>query len=169
MTTPTPLAARLAHSAIISPCRLYRYLLTRGDGPYALFVMLNPSTADEMLDDPTIRRCRGFAGDLALRVVNLFALRETNPDNVFAAARTGVDIVGPDNDRHIAEQVAGASIVLCAWGNHGRWAERDKAVKALIRDAGKIPHYLRRTKAGQPEHPLYLPSALRPVPFEAWQ
>lgn len=164
----------MSGTAIISPCGCYRYLLTRGplDQPYALFVMLNPSTADASRDDPTIRRCRGFAKDLgyvAFRVVNLFAWRSTSPD-AMKRQTADKDIVGPDNDHHIAEQTKGAAIVICAWGGHGSFAARDKAVKHLIRSVGAIPHYLRRSAAtGQPEHPLYLPADLRPKPLEAWQ
>lgn len=163
----------MSGTAIISPCERYRYLLTRGpaEAPYALFVMLNPSTATADRDDPTIRRCRGFAEALGLqlRVVNIFAWRSTDPEAMKRAARDGADIIGPENDRHIGEQAAGAATVICAWGNHGSWAGRDREVRRLIRAAGAVPHYLRRSaKTGQPEHPLYLPANLRPQPFEAW-
>lgn len=152
--------------AEISPDGLYRYTLHRGIIPAALdaagevlFVMLNPSTADDRLDDPTVRRCIGYArewgyGDLA--VCNLFAYRATDPKQLY----TCPDPVGPDNDRHIIEQAARAQLVVAAWGAHGGHLDRDVAVLDLI---DKPVHCLAVTKAGKPGHPLYLGRHLRPM------
>ncbi len=123
--------------------------------------MLNPSTADAERDDPTIRRCAGFArswGFGGMTVVNLFALRATDP----ARLRRARDPVGRDNDRHIAA-AASAGLVVVAWGVHGRLGERDRAVLALL--SGCRPGCLGTTRGGHPRHPLYLPAATRCRPF----
>lgn len=106
--------------AQFSPCAKYRYLLTReglGGTGTCLFIMLNPSTADAMVDDATIRRCSGFAqrwGYARLEVANIYAYRSTDP----RALRDLADPVGPENDQYIAEAVARADKVVCAWGAH---------------------------------------------------
>ncbi len=148
---------------VLSPCRTYRYALWRewtgGEG-YAMFVGLNPSTADETNDDPTIRRCVGFARDwgyAGLCMTNLFAFRATNPDDMMAAA----DPVGPDNDRHLLALAAGAGVIVAAWGNNGDYQGRDKEVRKLL----PALSCLRMTGAGSPGHPLYLPKHLTPVPM----
>jgi hypothetical protein len=138
----------------------YRYLLSRrwGAGAGALFVMLNPSTADDRADDPTIRRCVGFARRWrapALEVVNLYALRATDPRDLFAHPAP----VGPDNDRVIAEAARRAALVIVAWGVHGaRDRERTARVIALI---GREVACLGTTGGGDPRHPLYLPARAR--------
>src|SRR5262245_13227298 len=107
-------------SAELSPCGRYRYALTRtwGDPKKVVcWVMLNPSTADADQDDPTIRRCLGFSrawGAGGLVVVNLFALRATDPDQLRIAA----DPVGPDNDSHLSTAAFGR-LVVAAWGARG--------------------------------------------------
>jgi hypothetical protein len=150
-------------TAVFSRCRRYRYELRRTIAGEArglvVFVMLNPSTADATRDDPTIRRCIGFArawGYRELAVGNLFALRETHP----AAMKRARDPVGPHNDRHLARLAAAADLVVCAWGNHGGHLARATAVLALLRNAGPAPHALRVTRLGQPAHPLRLPRSL---------
>ena len=151
-------------SAILSADRKYRYRLTRdfgniaGDGA-CCFVMLNPSTADEVLDDPTIRRCIGFAqrfGCNRLEVVNLFAYRSTSPDLLYVMSRNTA--VGPENDRHIAEACNASRIVICAWGNHGALFNRAGDVLSIIRaQQGAPPMALKINRgSGQPAHPLYL-------------
>lgn len=107
-----------SRGALISECGLYRYRLWRrwGIGPHATWIMLNPSTADADLDDPTIRRCIGFArawGFSAIEVVNLFALRATNPRELGRSA----DPIGPDNDRHLSEAGRAAELRIAAWGH----------------------------------------------------
>lgn len=144
-------------SAIISDCEAYRYRLARewDSGPRAVFVMLNPSTADATQDDPTIRRCISFAkreGCGSLDVVNLFAFRATSPADMKSAA----DPVGPENDRHIMDAFDNADgPIICAWGAHGAYRGRDREVAHLI-DAPLQCFGL--TKAGAPKHPLYLPA-----------
>lgn len=151
-------------SALFSPCRLYRYDLWRkwGDEPYCMFVGLNPSTADETQDDPTIRRCVGYAkrwnyGGLCM--TNLFAFRATQPKDMMAAQ----DPIGPDNDRTLTTLSRGAGIVVAAWGKDGKHMGRDKQVMALL------PHLycLKQNKDGSPAHPLYLRGDAKPYPLPA--
>jgi len=157
-------------TAVLSDNRQYRYRLTREFGHLGdscCFIMLNPSTADETQDDPTIRRCKGFAarfGRGTLEVVNLFAWRATNPRDLIDSCEAGIDIIGPENDRHIVEAVNAATLVICAWGNHGTYGGRNKAVLDLIRAQGVVPKALRiNAKSLQPAHPLYLPGGLTPM------
>jgi hypothetical protein len=150
--------------AVFDPSRRYRYRLWRrwAAGAPVLFVMLNPSTADAERDDPTIRRCVGFArawGFAGMTVVNLFALRATDP----ARLRRARDPVGRDNDCHIAAAAAGAGTVVVAWGTHGELGARDRAVLALL--APHRPRCLGLTRGGHPRHPLYLPARTASRPF----
>lgn len=154
-------------TAYLSADRLYRYWLWRGwsnaeAGRYALFIGLNPSTADETHDDPTIRRCITFARDWGyngLCMMNLFAFRATDP----ADMKRAVDPVGPDNDSLLQFAARYAAVVVAAWGSHGMYLYRDVAVKAMIPNL----HYLRLTKDGHPGHPLYLPKTLVPLKWAA--
>jgi len=160
-------------TATFSPDRTYRYLLTRrwrGDAPVAAFIMLNPSTADAFMVDPTIRRCISFARSWSaggLLVLNLFALRSTDP----SILRGHPDPVGPDNDRVIAAQLANADVlvgpVVCAWGTHGSLKGRDETVAALIRARGFRPLCLGTTKDGHPRHPLYVPASTAAVEYRS--
>lgn len=144
-----------ANGAIISDCGLYRYRLWRrwDDGPTCVFVMLNPSTADSEKDDPTIRRCIGFAkreGCGRLEVVNLFAFRATSP----AAMKAAADPVGPDNDFRIREATNHPSpLVIAAWGAHGSFRRRAADVGERF---GADWMCLGFTAGGQPKHPLYV-------------
>jgi hypothetical protein len=146
-----------ARSAVISGDGLYRYRLERrwSPGPTVAWIMLNPSTADGEADDATLKRVTAFSrswGFGALRVVNLYAYRATEPADLWKAA----DPVGPDNDRHIARAVSCVEIVA-AWGANAR-ADRIAAVLEVLAKApgaGRV-HALATTKAGQPRHPLYL-------------
>lgn len=151
-------------SAVLSIDRKYRYRLTRdvleaGDGA-CCFVMLNPSTADEVIDDPTIRRCIGYARRFncaRLEVVNLFAYRSTDPEELYGMTRS--DAVGPENDVHIAEACNASDIIICAWGNHGALFNRAGDVVSLIKaQQGAAPMMALKinTKSRQPAHPLYL-------------
>lgn len=163
-------------SAIISPCGRYRYRLTRdlgrGSGGSCLFIMLNPSTADADHDDPTIRRCKAFAtawGCSRLEVVNLFALRATDPSELTRQPSP----IGADTDRHIAEACATATIVVCAWGGgkSGRLArmidERSRWVLSMLRDHGIEPKRIGTpTKEGHPRHPLYLRGLMELEPVD---
>lgn len=134
----------------------YRYHLWRRWDAAAslLFVMLNPSTADAARDDPTIRRCVGFArawGFGAVEVVNLFAWRATDPREL----RRARDPVGPDNDRAILAAAARNQAIIAAWGNHGALGERDRQVAALLAPFG-ARCLGARTSGGAPRHPLYV-------------
>ncbi len=152
-------------SAIISQDEMYRYALTRewneGVGTVA-FIGLNPSTADAFEDDPTIRRCIGFAkswGYSGLAMINLFAYRATDPKKMMSAA----DPIGPENDKHIKLFSEIASEIVCAWGAHGSFLKRNKDIEFMIQPSRLKA--LRLTKDGNPSHPLYLPKHLTPLTF----
>ena len=152
--------------AIYSPCERYRYALTRewGHGGRVLFVMLNPSTATEAQNDPTVERCERRARALgygAFRVCNIFAYRATDPRDMRAAE----DPVGPDNDAALAGGAAWADAVVCAWGTHGAHLARGPAVEALLRATGRPLAHLGLTKDGHPRHPLYVGYATAPIPW----
>jgi hypothetical protein len=145
--------------ATFSPCRTYRYSLWRrwGAGSYVMFIGLNPSTADEVNDDPTIRRCIRFAkdwGHSGLCMTNLFAFRATDPRDMKAAS----DPVGARNDQTLLSIARNASVVVAAWGAHGGHLKRSAQVESLI---GSL-HALKLTQDGSPSHTLYLPSSFRP-------
>ena len=154
--------------ATFSACRRWRYLLWRcwdGRKPVANFLMLNPSTADEVKLDPTCARARGYAerwGYGALIVTNIFAYRNTSPDEMKAAA----DPVGPGNDAAIVRAARQSALVVCAWGNHGLFLDRSSRVKELLKKQKIQMHALRVNAGGEPAHPLYLPSRLRAVPLQ---
>jgi hypothetical protein len=147
--------------------RAYRYRLSRRWRPgerVVAWVMLNPSTADGWRDDPTIRRCIALSrahGFDALVVVNLFALRATDP----RVLRVAADPVGAGNERAIARAVAGASAVVVAWGVHGALYGRGGAIAAWLAARGVPVTCLGRTKDGSPRHPLYVRRDARLVPF----
>ena len=152
---------RTGFGAVFSRCGIWRYLLWRVLSPRARLVgmgLLNPSKADETRDDPTIRQCRARArqaGYAGLLVWNLFAFRATFP----ADLKRAPDPVGPDNDLAIALALALAGRTILAWGNHGAYLARDRAV--LAQCAGARIAVLGLTGRGQPRHPLYLPSGTR--------
>jgi len=147
-------------TAIFSPCRKYRYSLSRiwkPERPYCLFVALNPSTADENIDDSTIRRCIRFSFDWGyggMVMTNIFAYRSTDP----AGLKIPDDPIGPENDSFIKKLSFSAGITVCAWGIHGNYLSRGKTVLSFLKD----PHYLKLTKDGTPNHPLYLKANLKP-------
>jgi hypothetical protein len=152
--------------AVYSDCERYRYLLTRlwAPGPKALFVMLNPSTATEVQNDPTVERCERRARALgfgAFRVTNIFAFRATDPRVMRAAG----DPVGPGNDGAILDSLPWADAVICAWGNHGLHLGRGPAVEAMLRASGRPLHHLGLTGQGQPRHPLYVGYDCPPQPW----
>ncbi len=141
--------------AILSRDRSYRYVLwrewdtTKGT---CVFIGLNPSTANETEDDPTLRRCVNFAKDWGFGrcvMLNLFAYRATNPDELKNQDKP----VGYKNNHHLKVQSAGGDMVVVAWGNHGSLLNRDKKVLKLLKD---IPiKCFQVTVKGQPAHPLY--------------
>lgn len=150
--------------AIFSPCRQYRYTLWRWFRPgnrYVNFICLNPSTADETNDDPTVRRCINFAKDWGydgLCVTNIFAYRAT----IVANMKAHPTPVGPENDMKLVAVAKEADLIICAWGQHGQFLGRSQEVLKLI--DGPL-HYLRMGKV-EPWHPLYLPGNLKPTPWE---
>jgi hypothetical protein len=157
-----------SRGADISHCGRYRYRLWREWNytyPTCCFIMLNPSTADANIDDPTIRRCVGFAkkwGYGRLNVVNLFAYRSASPEALYGMSK-GMAI-GPEGDRHIAEVCNASDIIICAWGNHGSLFMRGEEVIKIIRaQQGAEPMAIKiNNKSKQPSHPLYLKADLKP-------
>lgn len=160
MTEPLP-----GYPAVFSPDRSYRYVLwrsfTANPERYVQFVALNPSTADEETDDPTLRRCVGFARDWgfdALCITNLFAWRATDP----AHLKTVEDPVGPENDRWLRTCAEGARRIVVAWGEEGgRW---ERANEVLM----NLPQVLclGKTRQGYPRHPLYVSRSTEPVRYD---
>lgn len=169
MITREHLKGDAASTALYSPCQNYRYTLTRvwnPDGPKALFVMLNPSTATEVQNDPTVERCERRARALgfgAFRVCNIFAYRATDP----RVMRAQADPVGPGNDAAIAESALWADRIVCAWGTHGAHLGRGPAVEALLRATERRVYHLGLSKAGHPKHPLYIGYSQQPQPWES--
>lgn len=160
-------------TAVYSDCERYRYLLTRvwtPDAPRALFVMLNPSTATEVQNDPTVERCErraralGFGG---FRVTNIFAWRDTDPRNMRAAN----DPVGPANDDAIIDSCLWAGSaddrIIAAWGSHGAHLNRGAAVERLLRAQPRPLHHFGVTQQGHPKHPLYIAYSQPPYPWPA--
>ncbi len=150
--------------AIFNADETYRYLLWRrwrSEGPIVLFVMLNPSTADEQREDPTVRSCirqarRRYAA--AMLTVNLYALRSTDPRRL----REHPEPVGPATDAYLARAAAAADRVIVAWGNAGPAGLDDRALEVCAGPlAGRRLACLGLTKAGRPRHPLYLPTSTR--------
>lgn len=166
MTNVVPISSY----ARISEDGVYRYTLGRRwtqdlESGAAVFVMLNPSTADANKDDPTIRRCIGFAKALGcggLHVVNLYAFRATKPADLWRADYP----IGPDNDEVLRETFTAAAHedrpVIAAWGANAPEA-RATFVSEMAREAGAPLLALGLTKDGAPRHPLYLSAAAVPT------
>lgn len=154
--------SEVIRSATISVCEKYRYDLFRiwdMTTDHVTFIGLNPSTADEETDDPTIRRCIAYAkswGYGGIRMVNLFAYRATEPKDMMGAD----DPIGSQNDNLLkGARTHPRSLIIAAWGNHGSFQGRDIAVRKIV---GGL-HYLKLNKSGQPAHPLYLRADLKPT------
>lgn len=154
-------------TAHFSDCMKYRFTLKRtyaGGKGTLNFILLNPSTANEEFNDPTIGRCeiRTIAGGFnSMIITNIFAFRATDPQVMIASN----DPVGGLNDGAILSSAKEANQVICAWGEHGKLNERGIYVKKLLRENNIPMHALKINKSGHPAHPLYLPHRL--VPF-AW-
>jgi hypothetical protein len=160
--------------AKFSPCRKWRYLLIRrwSNLPLLIWLLLNPSTADESRDDPTIRRCMGYAMNLGyggIVILNLYALRSTLPGGLLLVD----DPVGAENDEYLRMYALPTCQIVCGWGN---WpvcrrsiaeqvGARVFAVRRLLRERGADTRALWVTSLGQPQHPLYLSSKLKPEQF----
>jgi hypothetical protein len=155
-------------SAVLSPCRRYRYILSRrwAAGPTVAYVMLNPSTADATADDPTTRRCRRFAerdGFGSLLLVNLFSLRTTDPTHLLVDP----DPVGPFTDDALITVCSDPRITaVAAWGNAGRWRGRNQTAQQLLAEQlGIVVLSFGHTVDGHPRHPLYLRITEPMTPF----
>lgn len=158
-------------SASMSACGVYRYQLRREWGAslrgldqprVCLFVMLNPSTADAIVLDPTVRRCIAFAdalGCTTLLVGNLFALRSTDSKALYAHAEP---VGHPENDIALHDMAREADLIIAAWGAHGALHGRGERVLDDLASLRTV-HALATTKDGHPGHPLYLPKTARPV------
>ncbi len=150
-------------SAVFSLDRFHRYTLHRiwnAAAKPAMFIGLNPSTADEFKNDPTVTRCINFARDWGyggLIMTNAFAYRSTDPKGLTKVR----DPVGPENDKYLKAMSEEAGIVVAAWGVHGTFMDRDEEIVALIPNL----YCLGTTKDGNPRHPLYLRKDLQPVPW----
>jgi hypothetical protein len=150
-------------NAHFSDDRNYRYALCRTwdeKGLRVLFIGLNPSTADETTDDPTVTRCMRFAKDWGfggLNVGNLFAFRVPEP----AAMKKAADPVGPENDLWLRAMARRAALIVACWGNDGRFLSRAATVRAWLPPL----HGLDNNESGEPSHVLYLPAKLVPCPL----
>lgn len=136
----------------------YRYVLWRiwnPSLPRVLFIMLNPSTADQIQNDATLRRCIHFAQSWScgsIEVVNLFAFRSTNPSMLAHVA----DPVGPENNTHIQQAIRRASLIVCAWGAYKNSGKRVREVLKFLE--GREVYCFGCTREGNPRHPLYVPA-----------
>lgn len=140
------------------------YSVTSNLNHYAMFIGLNPSTADERKDDPTIRRCIGFAkawGYGALCMTNLFAFRATDPFMM----KIEREPVGMGNDTYILECAKNAGVIIAAWGKDGAHNDRGEWVQRMFFDCKLKLHHLGLNGDGTPKHPLYLRKDLKPIPF----
>ncbi len=152
-------------TAEYSDCENYRYALTRvwdSAGQKVMFVMLNPSTATEVQNDPTVERCERRARALgfgAFRVTNIFAWRDTDPFKM----RKAKEPVGPLNDKAILDGCDWADLIVAAWGTHGEHLGRGAFVEKLLRETTTPIHHLGLSKAGHPKHPLYIAYSQQPM------
>ncbi len=162
--------------ALFSDCMVYRYLLWRvwNDSlPRALLLLMNPSTADEVDNDPTVeRQIRrvlmwpeiGFEFNVGgLEVANAFAYRETESSKLAGLHAAGFDLVGPANDDTLVEAARRAAVVVCGWGLPGALGGRDQHVLGLLRANGITPYALQINQDGTPKHPLYVSYRTKPI------
>ena len=146
--------------AFISPCGKYRYALWRiwdTSLPLVMFISLNPSKADDNIDDPTIRRCISFSrswGYGGFSIGNLLALRSPHPQDLWKDK----DPIGPENDKWLVTLKAQAAMVVAAWGNNGAFQNRDHTVAGMFSDL----YCLKISAKGRPCHPLYVAGKLKP-------
>lgn len=178
-----PVEDHLATPAIFSPCRKYRYTLTRQLNPLHLisndapeiafsdsatvaFLCLNPSTADEHKNDPTVTRCMKYAESWGFEffvMLNLFAWRSTSP----SAMKKVIDPIGnPDNDAWINAVVKTGAPIVCAWGTHGKHHMRDSHVVSMLKNNDASMWYLHLNNDGTPKHPLYIRRTVQPKIWE---
>lgn len=154
--------------AVYSQCEAYRYGLTVSwdtSRPKLAFVMLNPSKATELANDPTIERCERRAKHLgygAMRIANVFALRETSPQ----ALKQALEPEGDGNEAHVLDAAAWADAVLAAWGVHGAHRGFGPRYEAALKQTKTELFHLGLTKEGHPRHPLYVPYSVAPKPWK---
>jgi hypothetical protein len=168
----------MKRETIFSPCRQWRYTCWREWGvgtlpvsqlgirkkpeSYVQFLCLNPSIADETIDDPTVRRCIDFAkrwGYGAFVMTNIFAWRDTDPE----AMKKVAEPIGPDNDEWLVKIAREADLIIGGWGKHGKHLFRGVKVKQLITSIGKPIHCLEKNSDGSPKHPLYIAADKVPI------
>ena len=159
--------------AVFSDCERYRYRLWRVwdfSKPRLCFVMLNPSTATHEVLDPTVSRCKkraemlGYGG---MEVVNLFALRSTDPKVLYETDNP----TGTFNNHAIRDAANECAMVICGWGKHGSIDRRGiRVLNLLLNFFHEKTHYLKINSDGSPAHPLYLPYSLKPQLWgEQWR
>ncbi len=154
-------------SARYSPCEIYRYTLQRvwdEQRPLVAFIGLNPSTATEIENDPTVRRCIGYAhtwGYGGMRMLNAFGLRSTDPKGLTRID----DPIGPENDKWLVKMTQDVDLTVACWGVHAGLNDRHQHILSLMKRARREIHCLGTTKAGFPKHPLYLRQSLIAIPF----
>jgi hypothetical protein len=162
---PEPKYVEYGMGAIFSEDMKYRYNLWRSwdnSKPTVIFIMLNPSTADDKVLDPTVRRCLGYAmqwGFGSMEILNLFALRSTDPKALYSHP----DPVGKKNDKEIHDACNWSWTIIAAWGIHGKFMGRGETVAEIVTRRHKPLYCLQLTKGGIPSHPLYLKGDLKPV------
>lgn len=149
----------LENDAVISDCGKYRYLLRRiwdRAKPRALIVMLNPSTADAVVDDPTIRSCvrlcQPFFG--GFEVINLYAFRSTDPEGLLESD----DPIGPDNWKVAKAAAIRSDLIICAWGAHEAAKTPSSTMFSVLLSQRPAVFCFDTTKHGMPKHPLYIKS-----------
>ncbi len=149
--------------AIFSKDRKHRYVLIREwdlKKPSLMIISLNPSTADEKINDPTIQRCIGFAkkwGFGRLFVTNLFSFRATSPKDLFNFKNP----IGDKNDYWIRKLLKKVNKIVLAYGNHGGFKNRHQKILKII----KNPYCIKKSKTGMPMHPLYLKYTKKPIKY----
>ncbi len=142
--------------AIYSDDEKYRYTLSRtwdGKKQKILFIGLNPSTATELKNDPTVTRMMNFAKKWdfgTATVCNVFAFRATHPKDL----KTQIDPVGQDNDINLQQEINKADKIIAAWGNHAKFQNRSREIQKFLKN---FEHF-GLTNQGEPRHVLYLPS-----------
>jgi hypothetical protein len=164
----------LEKPAVFSPDRKFRYTLRRiwpagiwptEGGAFVAFIGLNPSTADEVKNDPTVTRCMKYAqkwGYGGMYMLNIFAYRSTDPRELYLQE----DPIGGYNDSFILQAAQRSGLIVACWGNHGNLLSRGWNVIKLLQGAGlRVMRLGSLTIPGQPRHPLYLKGDLLPEPL----
>jgi hypothetical protein len=157
----------MKQGADFSPCRVWRYSLWRiweESKPVVSFIGLNPSTADEVKNDPTVKRCINYAhawGYGGMYMLNIFGYRATDPKDMKAVR----DPVGPEFMDYFLHYVDCSQLIVAAWGTHGAYRNRGNQIIETVTKRAPL-HCLRVTKNGFPNHPLYLGKDLQPILFK---